>query len=140
MRAFDAQFRVLLAETRRWFQVNQILGTGRFVFRVERFQLETVLVLFLPSLATLRTGMVTMDTVTDAVGTGTVAMVTVCIVTTSLAACVADHHSRCTVETVLQVVADDPEGWQAHPASFDGTGAGHTVTFTLLSHFLFDML
>lgn len=48
MSALDTQLRILLAETRRHFVVNQVLHTWWLVIRIDRFQLEAVLVLFPP--------------------------------------------------------------------------------------------
>lgn len=43
--AGDSQLGVLLAEARGHLVVHQVLGTGGFVFRVQGFELEAVLVL-----------------------------------------------------------------------------------------------
>ena len=47
---------------------------------------------------------------------------------------VADEDARSSVETILQIVADDAEERQSHPAGSHRTGAAHSVTFALLSH------
>lgn len=47
---------------------------------------------------------------------------------------VADEDPRGSVETVLQIVADDAEERQSHPAGPHRTRAAHSVTFALLSH------
>ena len=38
----NAEFRILLAERRRWLQVNEILRAGRLVLRIVRLQLKVV--------------------------------------------------------------------------------------------------
>ena len=47
---------------------------------------------------------------------------------------VANEHPRCSVKTILQIVADDAEKRQPHPAGAHRTRTAHPVTFTFLSH------
>lgn len=113
--ALDAQFRVLLAEPGGGFEVDEVLRAGGLVLRVVRLQLEAVLVLPPPADGAFGVGV---DAV-DAVGQVGVGVGAVGVVATSLAPGVADHHPRSSVEAVLQVIPDDPEGGEAHPAGLD---------------------
>lgn len=53
---------------------------------------------------------------------------------------VANLHSRCTVESILERVANDAEVRQSHPASFDRTRARHSMAFALFAHLLLNVL
>ena len=56
------------------------------------------------------------------------------------AARVADEDARGAVETVLQVVADDAEERQPHPAGAHRARARHAVALALLTHLRRDVL
>lgn len=119
--AKDAQLRVLLAEERRGLQVDEILGTGRLVLRIVRLQLEIVPV------STTQALPVPVHRVARRVAHDRVPV-------SSNPVRVADHHPGRAVETVLQVVADNAEARQPHPAGLDGARAGHAVALALLPH------
>lgn len=44
------------------------------------------------------------------------------------------------IKSILQVVTDNPEVWQSHPARPHRTRAGHAVAFALPPHLRLDML
>jgi len=99
--AQDAEFRVLLAERRRWFDVDQVLGPWRLVFRVVRLQLDVVTLSASEATAVLMHGIAG-----RVAGDGVAA----------IAARIGHHHSGRAVEAVLEIVADQAEVWQPHPA------------------------
>lgn len=53
---------------------------------------------------------------------------------------VVHHHPGGAVEAVLQVVSDDAEVGQSHPARLDGAGPRHAVTLAFLLHLRHHML
>lgn len=122
VRAEDAQFRVLLAERRGRLQVDEILGPGRLMLGVVRFQMEVV-----PLPATQAVA-VPVHRIAGRVARDRVPI-------PANAVRVAHHHPGRAVETVLQIIADHAEVRQPYPTSLDGAGPGHAVAFALLPHF-----
>lgn len=69
-----------------------------------------------------------------------VVVVVATAVVSTVAQTVADHHAGRMIEPLLQIVADQPECRQSHPARFHRARAGHAVAFALLVHLLLDVL
>lgn len=53
---------------------------------------------------------------------------------------IADHNTWCTIKAILQIVTDQTEVWQTHPACFYCTRTRHTMAFTFLTHLTLNML
>ncbi|KAJ8867616.1 hypothetical protein PR048_031419 [Dryococelus australis] len=104
VRALDAQAGVALAEPGGGLEVHEVLHPWRLVVRVVGLQLEGV------PLALASPGLA------------------------AQAAGVAHHDARRAVEPVLEVVADQPEAGQPHPARLDGARTRHPVALALLPH------
>lgn len=121
MRTQNTKFRILLAERRRRFHVDEVLAPGRLVLRIVRFQLDVVA---LPTSETI--AMIVHGIAGRVTGNR--------IRVTASAVRVGHHHPGSTVETVLQVVADDAEIWQSHPAGLHRARARHAVALALLAH------
>lgn len=99
------------------------------MLRVVRLQLEAVLHPPRPALP------LAMDAVaSNVVPVAAVADVPVAVGTVPRAARVADHHPRGPIEAVLQVVPDDAERRESHPAGLHRAGARHSVALAFLAH------
>lgn len=99
--AQDAELRILLAERRRLLQVDEVFQPGRLVLRIVRFQLEVVA---MPAAEVAVYGVARRVTENG-------------VAVTAYTVRIAHQHSRCAVETVLQVVANHAKIRQSHPAS-----------------------
>lgn len=107
------------------------------MFRIVRFQLEIVFVVFAGASVSFVVDAARLDAVEFVVFRRAVAVRRVAVAGVSR---VADRDAGSAVETIFQGITDESKRGQSHPAGSDGARTGHSVALAFLAHLRLDVL